>query len=163
MSAVLPVVGLAVMAACLLLVPLGLPGTWLMLLVVGTGALLGEVTLGTLALLVGVAALGEAAEFLLVKKFSERYGASRRAFWGALLGGLVGIALGAPVPVVGSLLAGLLGTFVGAVAVALWEGHPGWGAVRSGWGAVLGRAAAVAVKTGAGVVVLVVGGGALLV
>jgi uncharacterized protein YqgC (DUF456 family) len=64
---------------------------------------------------------------------------------------------------VGSLLAGVAGTFLGAFAVSLWRTRQARSAARVGWGALLGRAASAAVKTAAGVVVLVVGAGALLV
>jgi hypothetical protein len=37
------------------------------------------------------------------------------------------------------------------------------GSVRAGWGALLGRALAVAIKVFAGLVILLVGGGAMLV
>lgn len=163
MATALTIAALAVMAVALAVVPLGLPGTWIMLAVVAVGAAAGEVgwlTVGGLALLLAVA---EAGEFLLVKAASDRHGGGPAAFWGAVLGGLAGVAVGAPVPVVGSLLAGVTGTFVGAFAVALWTTRRARAAARVGWGAVLGRAASAAVKTAAGVVVLVVGGGALLV
>lgn len=162
METFLSVAGLGVMALCLLVVPLGLPGTWIMLGVVMGGVLAGRVEWLTLGALVALAAAAELAEFLLVRAFSLRYGGSDRAFWGALAGGLAGVVVGAPVPVVGALVAGVAGTFLGAAAVALWEDRELRPAARVGWGAVLGRAGAAAVKTAAAVVVLVVGGGALL-
>lgn len=156
------VVGVLIMVAALVSVPLGLPGNWLMLLVLAVGALAGRVGLWTLAGLTTVVAAAELAEFLLVRAASARYGGSSAAFWGAVVGGLVGVAIGAPVPVVGSVLAGVVGTFVGATAVALWKTRGPGEAARVGWGAVLGRALSAAVKTAAGVVVLAVGGAALL-
>jgi uncharacterized protein YqgC (DUF456 family) len=96
-----------------------------------------------------------------VRRISARYGGSGRAFWGAILGGLVGAAIGTPVPVVGTLVAGVLGTFVGAATASLWETRHAPTAARVGWGAVLGRAASAALKISVGVVVLVVGGAAL--
>ena len=144
------------MALLLLLVPLGLPGTWLMIAVLTVGLVAGRVAWTTLLLLVGVVALAELAEFLLVRRASMRYGGSNRAFWGAIGGGIIGAVVGTPVPVVGSLVGILIGTFAGAVVVAWMESRDAGGAVRVGWGAVLGRAAAAAVKTGAGLVVLLV-------
>lgn len=158
---ILSVAGVLVMAGALLLIPLGLPGGWIMLVVVLAGALAGQVGWATLGLLAGLVALAEVAEFLLVRSLSLRYGGSGAAFWGAVAGGLVGVVVGAPVPVVGSLLAGVVGTFVGAMAVSWWRTRQARDAARVGWGAVLGRAASAAVKTAAGIVVLVVGGGAL--
>jgi len=154
--------GVAVMLAGLLMVPLGLPGNWLMLLVVAAGAVADRVGLLTLGILVGVVIVAELAEFLLVRAASARYGGSSAAFWGAVAGGLIGAIVGAPVPLVGSLVAGVGGTFVGAAAVSLWRTRRPGEATRVAWGAVLGRAASAAVKTAAGVAVLVTGTGALL-
>lgn len=158
----LTLLGVLVMAVCLLLIPLGLPGGWLMLLVVAVGGLYGKVSLTTLGVLTALVGAAELVEFVAVKVLSGRYGGSRRAFWGAIGGGLLGVLVGTPVPVVGSLVAGVVGTFLGAAFVAFWETRRTRRAARVGWGAVLGRAVAAAVKTAAGVAVLVVGGGALL-
>lgn len=152
----------AIMALLLLFVPLGLPGTWLMLGVLLIGLAAGRVAWTTLLLLVAVVALAEVAEFLLVRHTSLRYGGSGRAFWGAVAGGLGGVLVGVPVPVFGSLVAGVAGTFLGAALVALWEERRVADAARVGWGAVVGRALSAAVKVAAGLVVLVVGGAALL-
>lgn len=157
----LAVLGAAVMLAGLVMVPLGLPGNWIMLLVVAVGALLGRVSLVTLAVLGAVVLVAELAEFLLVRAASAKYGGSAADFWGAVAGGLAGVVVGAPVPVVGSLVAGVVGTFAGAAAVSLWRTRRPGDAARVGWGALLGRAFSAAVKTAAGVAVLVVGGGAL--
>lgn len=163
MSIVLAVAALVVMAGALLTVPLGFPGTWVMWAVVGVGAVAGEVGWLTLAGLGVLLAAAEGAEFLLVRSLALKHGGSGGAFWGAVVGGLVGVTVGAPIPVVGSLVAGVTGTFLGAFGVALWRTREARAAARVGWGAVLGRAASAAVKTAAGVVVLVVGGGAFLV
>lgn len=152
----------ALMALLLLLVPLGLPGTWLMVGVLVVGLVAGRVAWTTLLVLVALVALAEVAEFLLVRHSSLRYGGSSRAFWGAVAGGLIGVVVGVPVPVVGSLVAGVGGTFLGAGLVAMWEERHVASAARVGWGAVVGRALSAAVKIGAGLVVLVVGGAALL-
>lgn len=160
-ATILSLAGLLIMAGALLLIPLGLPGGWIMLAVVVVGAVAGQVGWTTVGLLAGLVALAEVAEFLLVRSLSLRYGGSGAAFWGAVAGGLVGVVVGAPVPVVGSLLAGVVGTFAGAMAVSWWRTRRARAAARVGWGAVLGRAASAAVKTAAGIVVLVVGGGAL--
>lgn len=162
MSPLLAAVAIAAMAACLLLVPLGIPGLWLMLAVLGVGTVLGEVGLPLLAALVGVAGLAEVAEYVLVKRMSARYGASSRAFWGAIAGGLLGALVGLPLPLVGSLAGAVLGSFAGALAVALWETRRWKDAARAGWGAVLGRVAAAALKTAAGLGILIAGGAALL-
>src|SRR2546425_9905540 len=103
--------------AGLLLVPLGLPGLWLMVLgVLGYGWLTAFRSLGIaiMALVVGLALLGEVIECWLGFRFAERYGGSRRAGWGALVGGLMGAAIGVPVPIVGSVIGAFVGSFAGA-------------------------------------------------
>jgi uncharacterized protein YqgC (DUF456 family) len=153
-----------VMVVALLLIPLGLPGLWVMIGVLTLAVAGGEVSPWILLILIVVAVLAELAEWAIVARTSARWGGSRKAFWGAIGGGLIGILLGLPVPlpILGPLLAGLLGTFAGAAAVTLWETRAMRSAGRVGCGAVLGRAFAAAAKTAAGVVILVAGAAALI-
>lgn len=155
------IAAVAIMLLGLLLIPVGIPGLWVMIAALAAAVLLGAPvawwTVLGLALLAGV---GELGEYLAVKVASDRYGGSNRAFWGAVAGGLVGGVVGTPVPVVGSLVGVLVGTFAGAVTVAWWEARDAGAAARVGWGALLGRAAAAAVKTAAGLVILLVAVGA---
>ncbi len=162
MSTVGSLLSLALMGVFLLLVPLGLPGVWLMLAVLAAATFLGEVGPWLFLLLVALALLAELAEFLLMKRLSARYGGSTRAFWGAIAGGIAGAAVGTPLPVVGALVGAFLGSFAGAVGVALWETRRVRDSARVGWGAVLGRAAAAALKGAVGLVILIAGGVALL-
>lgn len=163
MNTILAVVLVLVMAGALLLVPLGLPGVWLMLLVLLGVAVAGEVAWTTWAILAVLTALAEAVEFAVLARIGRRYGGSPRAFWGAVVGGFVGAIVGAPLPVVGALLGGVAGTFLGAAAVTLRERRSLEEASRVGWGMTLARALAVAIKTAVGIAVLVVGGTALFV
>ena len=153
-----------IMVVALLLIPLGLPGLWVMIVVLTLAVAGNEVSPWILLILIVVAVLAELAEWAIVARTSARWGGSRKAFWGAIAGGLAGILLGLPVPlpILGPLLAGLLGTFAGAAAVTLWETRAMRSAGRVGCGAVLGRAFAAAAKTAAGVVILVAGAAALI-
>ena len=131
----------------LVLIPLGLPGLWLIVLgIVGYGWLTDfrQVGGGVIALAVGLAALGEVIEAWVGFRFAERYGGSRRAGWGALAGGLAGAIVGVPVPVVGSVIGGFVGAFAGAALFEYTNARRSDVAARAGWGAVLGRAAAAA-------------------
>jgi len=157
------ILGILIMIPALFIIPLGLPGLWIMVAVLAAGALAGEVGLAPLATAVALAVAAELAEFLFVKRMSDRYGGSRGAFWGALVGGLVGVIVGAPIPVIGSVVAGILGSFLGAAAVTLWEQRHLPSAARVGWGVVLGRIVAIAAKMAVGVLILVTGAWALLV
>ncbi len=148
--------------AGLLLIPLGLPGLWVIVLgIIGYGWLTDfrTVTTWLLVLVIGLALAGELIEAWIGFRFAQRYGGSRRAGWGALLGGLIGAIVGVPVPVIGSVIGGFVGAFGGA---ALFEytrvrrsGAGAGAATQAGWGAVLGRAAAAAVKMAIGVVMAV--------
>jgi uncharacterized protein YqgC (DUF456 family) len=141
----------------LLLIPLGLPGLWVIVLgILAYGWLTDFQTLtaGFLALIIGLAALGEAVEAWIGFRFAQRYGGSRRAGWGALAGGLIGAVVGVPVPVIGSVIGGFVGAFVGAAVFEYTRERASAGAVRAGWGAVLGRATAVAIKMGLAVVMV---------
>ncbi len=151
------------MAACLLLVPLGLPGVWIMIGILTIATALDEVAWWVLLGLVGLAALAELAEYALVKRTAERYGGSRKAFWGAIAGGFIGVVVGLPVAVIGPLVAGMIGTFLGAAAVALWETRELRAARRIGWGALVGRILAAGLKTAAGLAILLIGATSLLV
>lgn len=139
--------------AALLLVPLGLPGLWVM---VGIGFvynwLVGTEAIGwlTLAGAAALALVGEVIETLLGARFTRRYGGSRRAAWGAVLGGIAGAIVGVPVPVVGSMIGAFAGAFVGALVAEYTVGRAAGAATRVATGALLGRAAAVAVKVGIG-------------
>jgi uncharacterized protein len=161
MTHLLAVVLLAVaFLAGLALVPLGLPGLWVMVLAFLTYAWVtgfASVTLTLVVAVVGLAVLGEIVEAWVGFKFAKRYGGSNRAGWGALLGGLVGAAVGVPVPVLGSVIGGFIGAFVGAALFEYTNARRTGVALRAGWGAVLGRAGAAAAKMALGVVIAVLG------
>jgi uncharacterized protein len=149
----------------LVLIPFGLPGLWVILLgIIGYGWITGfqTVSTGFLILAVALAVLGEVLESWIGFRFAKRYGGSSRAGWGALVGGLVGAVVGVPVPVVGSVIGGFVGAFIGAAVFEYTKARHAEGSVRAGWGAVLGRAAAVAIKMGLGVAMVVGAGFAAL-
>jgi uncharacterized protein YqgC (DUF456 family) len=144
--------------AGLLLIPFGLPGLWVMVLgVLAYGWLTGfqAVTAGIVALVVALAVLGEVIEAWLGFRFARRYGGSSRAGWGALAGGLIGAVVGVPVPLIGSVIGGFVGAFAGAALFEYSRARKTGAAAGAGWGAVLGRAAAAAVKIALGVVIAV--------
>ncbi|HYJ79473.1 MAG TPA: DUF456 domain-containing protein [Longimicrobiaceae bacterium] len=144
--------------AGILLVPFGLPGTWVQVLGLTAYAWLTHfehVGWPTIAFVVVLAVVAEVIEFMLGGRFAQKYGGSRRAGWGAILGGLVGALFGLPIPIVGSVVGAFLGAFAGAALFEMTK-NPEWRpAMRVGWGAFLGRLAAVAVKSGIGVAIAV--------
>ena len=143
----------------LALVALGLPGLWVITLaVIGYGAIthFATVGVGTIVTVLVLAGLGELIEFWLGYGLTRKYGGSKRAGWGALVGGIVGATIGVPVPVIGSVIGALVGSFAGAT---LFEDSATWHtgtALRVGWGALLGRGAANAAKVAVGLVMAVI-------
>ena len=145
--------------AGLVLIPLGLPGLWVM---VGVLLLYGWLTdfrtLGVALILIvlGLAFLGEIIESWLGFRFAKRYGGSSRSGWGALIGGIVGAIVGVPVPVIGSVIGAFLGSFAGAALFEYTASRQLGVAARAGWGSVVGRAAAAAVKIALGVIIAII-------
>lgn len=149
----------------LILIPLGLPGLWVMLLGLLTyGWLTGFRTLGAGLVIaaLALALLGEAAEWWVGFRTTKRYGGSRRAGWGALIGGIVGAVVGVPVPIIGSVIGSFIGSFAGAVVFEYSREMHAPGSLRAGWGALVGRAVAAAVKIAFGLGIAVIGVWAML-
>jgi uncharacterized protein YqgC (DUF456 family) len=142
----------------LVLIPFGLPGLWVILLgILGYGWMTDFSTMSVwfLGLMIGLAILGEVFEAWIGFGYAKKYGGSSRAGWGALVGGLIGAIVGVPVPVVGSVVGGFVGAFVGAAVFEYTKAQQSGVAAKAGWGAVLGRAAAAAVKTAIGLVMVI--------
>jgi uncharacterized protein YqgC (DUF456 family) len=130
------------------LVPLGLPGLWLM---VATAALVawwqhGEGTpmfgVVTLVTIVALAVVGEILEFAAGAVGSRGAGGTRRGTVGALVGGLVGAIAGTvllPMPLLGSLIGASVGAGLGALGLELTGGQAMRDSVRTGLGAGAGR------------------------
>ena len=144
------------LVAGLVLIPVGLPGTWLMLaagvafkLLVPLGHI-GWVAIGLAGVLV---VLGEVLDVVLMSKYAAKYGGSKRAAWGAIIGGLVGAFVGVPVPVLGSIVGAFAGAFIGALVMEATVHGDHQRAARAAWGAVLGRAVAAGAKVILGCVV----------
>lgn len=157
----------AALSAGLVLVPLGLPGLWVMLgatLLYWMAVPTGDVGLATLLVASALVIVAEVLEFTVSGRYARKYGGSRRAAWGAVLGGIVGAVIGVPVPVLGSMVGAFGGAFVGALLAELTvdrkeRGEP----VRVATGALVGRVVAAALKVGFGIAVMVVVGASALI
>ena len=155
---------------CLLTIPLGLPGTWLLLgqaalIELGDGVYLRAaepVTFGwtLLAGCAGLGLVGEVVEALAGVAGARWGGATRRGVIGAFLGAIVGaIALTPviPIPIVGTLLGALVGTFLGALigeVTAEQQRHPNEN-LRAALAASAGRLAGTLGKLGIGIAIWV--------
>ncbi len=146
--------------AGLALVTFGLPGLWVMVLaIIGFGALTEFRSVGvvTIAIIVGLAFVGELLEAWVGFRYAAKYGGSRRAGWGALIGGLVGAVIGVPIPIIGSVIGSFVGAFLGAALFEYINSAKAKGALGAGWGAIIGRTWAVALKTALGLVIATIG------
>ena len=145
----------AILILSLFIIPLGLPGTWVML-AAGVGySILVPNSIGMFALIgtTIVAVVAEIFEFTLAGKYARKYGGSRRAGWGAIIGGTVGAIVGVPVPLIGPIIGAFAGSFIGALVAEFSRGTDVDAATRVAWGALVGRAVAAALKVAAGCVI----------
>jgi uncharacterized protein YqgC (DUF456 family) len=143
----------AVMLLGLVMIPFGLPGTWIIAAAALGYQLLvpGSISIFTIIAVVVLALIGELLEFSLSAKYTKKYGGSRRASWGAIIGGMVGAFMGVPVPIVGSVIGAFVGAFVGAFIGEFSRAGEGGTATRVATGALIGRAIAAAMKIGIGI------------
>src|SRR5438105_7036526 len=132
----------AVIMLSLILIVLGMPGLWIMVASAVTynlivpGDPIGWVTL----IIVGVLALvAELLDISLTGSYARKYGGSRRAGWGAIIGSIVGAMVGFPVPIVGPVIGAFVGSFVGALIAEFTGGSSAGDATRFATGAVIGR------------------------
>ena len=132
---------------------------------VGAGAIrCGRLGWTVVAVILGLALLGELLEFPASAMGAVKGGGSKRgaalALGGSVVGGMVGLAVGVPIPLVGSLVAavlfGGLGALLGAMVGETWKGRDldqSWRVGKSAfWGRLLGTLA----KTMVGSVMVVV-------
>ena len=146
-----------VLLISLFMIPLGLPGTWVML-AAGLGySILVPNSIGIFALIgtTILAVIAEVFEFTLAGKYARKYGGSRRASWGAILGGTIGAFVGVPVPIVGPILGAFAGAFLGALLFEYSRGSGAHTSTRVATGALVGRVVAAALKVAFGLVIAV--------
>lgn len=157
---VLSIIGLVffflVMALALVSHLIGLPGNWVILAEALVFALvthfdkgIGWYDLLALALMAGA---GELAEFLLTAYGAQKYGASKKAVAGALVGGLAGaIIVNSFLPLIGAIIGAFLGVFLGAFIITYAFEKDLGKSSQAGIGAFMGRIGAVLVKGAMGV------------
>lgn len=142
-----------------LLTLVGMPGNWL---IVAAAALYSwlvpdssphDIGWLVVAVLLGLACLGELLESVAGALGAARAGGSKRgallSLIGSILGGVAGVFVGTPIPVVGQVAAALLLAGVGALAGAMlgeiWKGrtmHQSWRVGQAAfWGRLLGTLA----------------------
>ncbi len=148
-----------IMFAGVLMIPFGLPGTFIIsgaALVYGLLTGFDGITLPFVLILFGIALLMEGLDYVILARMASRYGASRGGQWLAILGSILGAIIGTVTfPVVGSVIGAILGAFLGAFLAEYVKARDSATSFRAGWGAFLGRAGAVLVKTVAAIIMVV--------
>ena len=141
-----------VMAGGILVIPFGLPGGWIILADAFVYALatgFQKITWPILGILLAMALVAEGVELLSGIWGAKRYGASRRAIAGAIAGAILGAILMSPLLfLVGAMIGAFLGAFAGAFLIEFLGDRNLRRALRSGFGAFLGRMGAILAKTG---------------
>jgi uncharacterized protein len=144
----------AVIVLSLVMIVFGLPGLWVMIAsAVCYRILLPDQPISwfSIAGITVLAIVAEVFEFTLTGRYARKYGGSRRAGWGAIIGGFVGMMVGIPVPIIGSVIGAFAGSFVGAFIAELSGGQSNTaGATKVETGALVGRVVATALKVGIG-------------
>lgn len=128
------------------LVPLGLPGNWLMVITAGLVSWWFTdntmFAMGTLIVATGLVILGEILETLIMAKRASKAGSSKRGTIGAIIGAILGGILLTglvPIPVLGTILGVCLGAFLGAVIMEITGGKQFGRSFKVGRGAAVGR------------------------
>jgi uncharacterized protein YqgC (DUF456 family) len=138
------------MPAGLIAVVLGLPGTWLILITSVVYSWLTGFSVITYQMLIGLLVLAVAAEVLEFWSGlwgARRYGGSKKAMLGTLVGGLIGAIILTPMLFgFGTVVGAFLGAFAGGFLVTYLEQRKMNEAVRVGWGGLLGRVFAMVFK-----------------
>ena len=137
------------MLVSIFVVPLGLPGTFIMVAVAIAVNYFAAAGIGwwAIGLSLAFAVIAEVLEWTLSAKFALKYGGSKRAGWGALLGGFIGAFAGVPVPIIGSMIGAFAGAFLGALVAEYTQPNSDAStATRVATGALIGKAAATAMK-----------------
>jgi len=138
----------------------GLPGNFIIL---GASILLAwyggfhNVTVTVIIVLIALALLGELVEFVLGIYGAKKYKSSNKAIAGSIVFGIAGAVLGLPFLVgIGAVIGAFIGAFVGAFLVDLFIQKDIDSAVRSGWGAFIGRVGGTVSKAALGMAMIVI-------
>lgn len=154
MITALAILCILLMTVSLLLHLFGLPANWLVLIFAALWTFFAPqetMTWQVLAVLAGLAVIGEILEMLMSAIWGKKYGGSNSGMIAGMIGALIGAILGAPILFgVGALFGALIGAFLGALAMELFKGRSSGESVRAAWGTMLGRFGGTILKTAIG-------------
>jgi uncharacterized protein YqgC (DUF456 family) len=145
--------------AGLFIIPVGLPGTFLILGSAFVYALITgfyPLSWTVLAALLLIAVAAEIVEFFLGAAAARRFGGSKAAVAGAILGGIAGAIWATPLfPVLGTVAGAFVGCFAGATMFEYLSSHDFQKSMRVGTGAFLGALGGRLTKVAAGCAMVV--------
>ncbi len=138
----------------------GFPGNFIILadaLLFGWYDGFREVTLKVLVILLALALVGELVELIVGILGAKKYKSSNKAIVGSIVFGIIGGILGIPFFFgIGAVIGAFIGAFVGASLVEFFLERKVDRAMKSGWGALLGRLAGTFFKGAIGVAMIVI-------
>lgn len=151
-----------VMLGGIIIIPFGIPGTFV---IVGNAFIyawltdFSEVTWKFLGILLLIAVAVEVLEFFIGAATAGKYGASKLGMVGAIVGGFLGAVWGTSiVPLVGTLLGAFLGAFAGAGLFEYLGTKDLEKSLRVGFGAFLGTVGGKLTKIAVAVAMVVMVG-----
>ena len=148
-----------VMLAGVAIIPLGVPGQFLIVVAALAWCLVlpEALSLWIVAILLGIAILAELLEAVAGFLGASKARGSIWSSFGALLGGIAGAIVGSLfLPVIGSLIGALVGTFAGAYAVEYYRTRAMTSATHVAKGALIGRIVGSIIKVFLSLVMIVI-------
>jgi uncharacterized protein len=134
----------------IILIVLGLPGTFSILAGTFSYALLTDFRLigwKLLLILLFMSAFAELVDNLLSMLGAKKSGASRGSTWAVLMGGIAGATFGGLLaPVIGSLIGAFIGGAVAPIIMEYLHCKRFYPALRAGMGALIGRLGGILLK-----------------
>ncbi|MFP4315959.1 MAG: DUF456 domain-containing protein [Desulfovibrionales bacterium] len=158
MEFVLASLFILLLVALLALHVFGLPANWVILGLIAIWRFLQPEAnwgWGFVAVLLGLALIGEILEFFSQYFGARRYGGSSKGGWGALVGAIAGGILGMPFFFgIGALLGAMAGAYAGALVVERCCERTWAEARQAAWGAMWGKFFGLVAKLGIGIFML---------
>ncbi len=136
----------------LIIVPLGFPGTWLMVIATFLYSLVanfqtGKSDLWVLGIATLLALLAEGVEYGIGIMVGRKFKVADGTVVASLVGGILGAIIGVPMALIGSLLGLFLGVFAGAFAYEMYK-HRDWKkSLNASFGAFFSKVIALFIKT----------------
>lgn len=138
----------------------GLPGNFIILagsVLLGWYGEFQEVTVKIIIILVALALLAEVIEFLMGIAGAKKYKSSNKAIVGSIVFGIIGGIIGIPFFFgIGAVIGAFIGAFAGAFIIEFVFDRDLDRAVKSGWGALLGRVGGAISKGAIGLTMIVI-------